>query len=152
MQRLGGDTSITANPPNADQGKYETNKSQDKESLKVVAEDKTSETLAPTRNVGIGRGVIKEPWQPGTGCMVDEKSPRKMREVSDQKADKIIKNIKDEQAHGLKQGLRLEKAWERPADRRGGWDMFSDQDQDPKVSFVSVMYQPLARVLFYGGV
>lgn len=72
--------------------------------------------------------------------MLDDKSPRKLRDVSEERAQRIIRNIEDEQAQGLKRGLRLEK---NLADRRyGGWDMFSDQDQDLKVSFVLVMYHP----------
>lgn len=142
MQRLGGDN--PANPPNADQAvhAHESNTSQEKQESQTVTEDSSSAS-APTRTIGVGHGAFVEPWQPGLGCMLNDKSPKKLRDVSEERAQRIIKNIEDEQAQGLKRGLRLEKTWERQ--RYGGWDMFSDQDHDEKVSFVSVTYQTVLR-------
>lgn len=147
MQRLGGDK--PSNPATADQAvnAHESNTSQDKQESQTVTEDKSSAPL-PTRTIGVGHGAVMPPWQPGLGCMLDEKSPKKLRDVSEERAKRIIKNIEDEQAQGLKLGLRLEKTWEKADKRYGGWDMFSDQDQDIKVSFLLVMYQVVYVTLF----
>lgn len=148
LQRLGGDN--PTNPPTADQAIHarESNTSQDtQEAQATVEEDKTPVAFG-TRTIGVGRA--EPPWQPGLGCMLDEKSPRKFKDISEERAQKIIRNIEDEQAQGLKQGLRLEKTYEKK--KYGGWDMFSDQDQDVKVSFMSVMYQPEYVPLLGSGV
>lgn len=154
MQRLGGDN--LTNPSTADRAihAHESSTSLDKQESQTE-EDKTP-AFAPTRTIGIGLGTgPPPPWEPGVGCLLDDKSPKKLKDVSEEKAQKIIKNIENEQAQGLKQGLRLEKKMLDMPDKKAGWDMFSDQDQELKVSFVSVMYQTvyvssIGAGMFYG--
>lgn len=158
LQRLGSDTTVTTNPPtinlppsNPPTSEYLKNESrienQEKVPQKEEEEDSTSGNLAPTRTIGVGR-IVRAPWIPGPGCMLDESSPKKIKNVTDDKAEKIIKDINEEQARGLKQGLRLEKQWDGRKEKSGA-DMFSDQYLDPKVSSVSVMYETMTGIPFY---
>lgn len=138
MQRLGDNRT---NHPTVEQAvdAHESNTSQGKQEPQTVEQE--DKTFPPTRNIGVGHGAVP-PWQPGMGCMLDERSPRKYKEVSDERAERIIKNIEDEQAQGIRHGMRLEKTLEHLDKKNAGWDMFSDQDQDLRVSFALVMYQP----------
>lgn len=136
LQRLGGPT----NPPTADQAIHarDSNTSQNTQDAQATVQEDMTPIAFGSKNLGVGR--VEPAWQPGLGCQFDAKSPPNLKHISEEKAQRIIKNIENEQAAGLKQGLRLEKTQEK---RVAGWDMFSDQDQDLKVSFMSVMYQPV---------